>query len=279
VKIGFRQISIIILIILVVGLYGCDQVSEPMENTQESPADPCASHQINLTIKPVNGLMRQFVDASDLAFSTPVDQLTIQLAKLQVLRDDMFALDIPDCIAGLKTDGLQYMDATLELFLVFIEDPYSETVSYKMEVMDLHWEGYLAGLSTSLGATLTPSPTPILIIVEDEPLEETEQIELTATEIPLTSETPSPSNTPTNIVPQILVIAPDGVTVRNGPGADYTFLTVLPEGVVAQATGRNVEEAWIQIALDDVSDGMGWVFSTQVELNIPIAELPVVDSP
>jgi len=279
VKIEYKLFAITMLAVMAIGLFGCNQAPKPVESIPETPPDPCAPQQIIQTSKPIQGLMRQYVDATDLAFSTPVEQLANQLARLQVLRDDLGALDTPECAAGLKTNGLQYMDATLELFIIFMDDPYSETVSYKLEVMNLHWDDYLAELSSLLGATLTPSPTPILIIVEEATQEESEQVAVIPTEIPSATETPAPSNTSTNFVPQIVVLAADGVTVRNGPGADFIFLTILPEGSVAQATGRNVEEAWIQIILDDASTEVGWVFSSQVELNIPIADLPIVDTP
>jgi len=264
---------------MVVGLIGCSQISQPTESIPEATPDPCAPQQIHHTIKPVHRLVRKFADTTDLAFSTPVEQLAPQLAQLEVLRDDVSTLEVLDCAVGLKTDAGQYMDATLELFLLFIEDPYSEDINYKMEVMDLHWENYLETLSSTLGVVLTPSPTPVIIIVEEAPQDEVQQEESVETEAPAVTQTPVSTDTPTEIIPQIVVQAADGVTVRSGPGADFAFLAVLPQGSIAPATGRNVEEAWVQISFDDAADGVGWVFATQVELNFPIADLPIVNTP
>lgn len=71
----------------------------------------------------------------------------------------------------------------------------------------------------------------------------------------------------------------DFVRVRSGPSTYfYPELTVLLAGQQAPAIGRSPGGDWIQIRVDGVPGGVGWVYAPLVTLS-PGAVLPIVEPP
>ncbi len=63
-----------------------------------------------------------------------------------------------------------------------------------------------------------------------------------------------------------MVIAPDQVNVRSGPGANYDRIGVLAAGQRAPALGRSPGGDWIQIVYPGVRGNVGWVYAYNVSL-------------
>jgi len=86
-----------------------------------------------------------------------------------------------------------------------------------------------------------------------------------------------PTVTGTPLGPMIVV--PDQVNVRSGPGTEYELIGVLIAGQQAPAIGRSVGGDWIQILYPGVPGNVAWVYSPFVVLDPPGATLPIVEPP
>ena len=264
--------------LLAIIVTSCDQLQTETPLPPSATQDICDPNNIQVNLNPIHGTIRQFVDISDIAYSAPIEQLNPLIAKLQVLRDNFEVSEIPECLKKLHREGLAYMDSSLEMFMIFLNDPYSESVNLKLEIIDIRWENYLFELSSAYGIPLTPSPTPIIIMIEGVPEGSDSEAIPTVTFAP--TETPGPTDTPvpTEIIPEVSITT-DGVTVRGGPGADYAFLLNLAEGSIVQALGRNEEGNWIKVLIAYENIDTGWVFASQVTLNVPVDDLEITSIP
>jgi uncharacterized protein YraI len=86
-----------------------------------------------------------------------------------------------------------------------------------------------------------------------------------------------PTVTGTPLGPMIVV--PDQVNVRSGPGTEYELVGVLIAGQRAPAVGRSFGGDWIQIEYPGVPGNVAWVYSPFVVLDPPGSSLPVVEPP
>ncbi len=75
-----------------------------------------------------------------------------------------------------------------------------------------------------------------------------------------------------------MVIAPDQVNVRSGPGTNYERIGVMTAGQRLPALGRSPGGDWIQIVYPGVPGNVGWVYSYNVSLE-GAGILPVVEPP
>lgn len=75
-----------------------------------------------------------------------------------------------------------------------------------------------------------------------------------------------------------LVIAPDQVNVRSGPGTNYDRIGVMTAGQRLPALGRSPGGDWIQIVYPGVPGNVGWVYSYNVTLE-GVGILRVVEPP
>ena len=76
-----------------------------------------------------------------------------------------------------------------------------------------------------------------------------------------------------------LVVVPEQVNVRTGPGTEYELIGVLIAGQTAPAIGRTAGGDWIQVAYAGVPNNIAWVYSPFVVLDPPGAFLPIVEPP
>lgn len=63
-----------------------------------------------------------------------------------------------------------------------------------------------------------------------------------------------------------MVIAPDQVNVRSGPGTNYDRIGVMTAGQRLPALGRSPGGDWIQIVYPGVPGNVGWVYAYNVSL-------------
>ncbi len=73
---------------------------------------------------------------------------------------------------------------------------------------------------------------------------------------------PTVTSTPSGPV----VIAPDQVNVRSGPGTNYDRIGVMTAGQRLPALGRSPGGDWIQIVYPGVPGNVGWVYAYNVSL-------------
>ncbi|MEW6568710.1 MAG: SH3 domain-containing protein [Chloroflexota bacterium] len=87
------------------------------------------------------------------------------------------------------------------------------------------------------------------------------------------------TSTPTGPV----VIAPDQVNVRDGPGTNYDRIGVMVAGQRLPALGRSPGGDWIQIVYPGVPGNLGWVYAYNVSLEgagiLPVVEPPPLPTP
>jgi hypothetical protein len=80
-----------------------------------------------------------------------------------------------------------------------------------------------------------------------------------------------------------MIIVPDQVNVRLGPGTEYDKVGVLIAGQEAPALGRSPGGDWIQIEYPGVPDNIAWVYASFVVLEsaqmLPIVEIPPTPTP
>jgi len=126
-KLDFKLLFFSIFIWLFIPGCNPEQVETPV--SPSPTVDVCGPENITASLNPIHGMIREFNDAADIAFSAPIEQLNPPVARLQVLRDNFSIIDNSECLPDLHREGLQYMDATLELFQIFLDDPYAETVN------------------------------------------------------------------------------------------------------------------------------------------------------
>jgi len=75
-----------------------------------------------------------------------------------------------------------------------------------------------------------------------------------------------------------IVIVPDLVNVRLGPGTEYDKIGVLIAGQQAPAVGRSAGGDWIMIVYPSQFDEYAWVYSRYVVLE-PNQLLPIIEPP
>lgn len=91
---------------------------------------------------------------------------------------------------------------------------------------------------------------------------------------------------PTGSIPTVtgtpvgpLIVVPEQVNVRTGPGTEYEQVGVLIAGQTAPAIGRTAGGDWIQIEYRGVPNEIAWIYSPFVLLDPPGAFLPIIEPP
>jgi len=64
------------------------------------------------------------------------------------------------------------------------------------------------------------------------------------------------------------------LNMRQGPGVQYSVITVLPRGQLVNLLGRNNGATWVKVSLP--SGAQGWISASYLATTYPLASLPVV---
>jgi uncharacterized protein YraI len=76
-----------------------------------------------------------------------------------------------------------------------------------------------------------------------------------------------------------MIIVPDEVNVRLGPGTNYDKVGVLIAGQEAPALGRSSGGEWIKIIYPGVAGNVAWVYAPFVVLDSSQQLLPIIEPP
>jgi hypothetical protein len=76
-----------------------------------------------------------------------------------------------------------------------------------------------------------------------------------------------------------MIVVPDEVNVRLGPGTNYDKVGVLIAGQEAPALGRSSGGEWIQILYPGVPGNIAWVYAPFVVLDSSQQLLPIIEPP
>jgi heat shock protein HslJ len=119
------------------------------------------------------------------------------------------------------------------------------------------------------------APPPGVTVIPTDPVQATQPPQSTAP--PVILPTPEPQD------PVAVVIAPDGVNLRSGPGTDYNILGAAAFGTSGEVIGRSQDNLWWVINVPGVAGNQGWAFSAYVDVtnadNVPVIPNPPTPTP
>jgi hypothetical protein len=111
-------------------------------------------------VQPVNDLMREFNDASQSVSSVQAEQLPELISNLQRIRRDAEDVQIPACLAALKTHQLNHMNLMIQTLLSLASGADQETLDSGLGEARQEYDLYSLEIVRLLGITLAPiTPT------------------------------------------------------------------------------------------------------------------------
>ena len=132
------------------------QVETSSTGTTSAANDPCASQNLPTTVQPINDLMREFDDASQLAANMPAQQLPEVISNLQRIRRDAEDAQIPACLGTLKTHQLNHMNLMIQTLLAFVGGADQQALTSGLERARQEHDLYSLEIVRLLGITLAP---------------------------------------------------------------------------------------------------------------------------
>ena len=132
------------------------QAETSSTETISAADDPCASQNLPSTVQPINDLMREFDDASQLAANLPSQQLPEVISNLQRIRRDAEDVQIPACLGTLKTHQLNHMNLMIETLLAFVGGADQQALTTGLERARQEHDLYSLEIVRLLGITLAP---------------------------------------------------------------------------------------------------------------------------
>ena len=125
-------------------------------STLRPDQDPCSSENIPTAVQPINDLMREFDDASQLASNLPAPQLPEVISNLQRIRRDTEDAPIPTCLLTLKAHELNHMNLMIQTLLAFMGGANQEELNNGLEMARKEHDLYSLEIVRLLGVTLAP---------------------------------------------------------------------------------------------------------------------------
>jgi hypothetical protein len=132
------------------------QTEIPATGTTSPDEDPCSPQNMPTTVQPINDLMREFEDASQLASNLPAQQLPEVISNLQRIRRDTEDVRIPACLGTLKTHQLNHMNLMIQTLLAFVGGADQEALNGGLDRARKEHELYSLEIVRLLGITLAP---------------------------------------------------------------------------------------------------------------------------
>jgi hypothetical protein len=132
------------------------QIETPATVTTRLDEDPCSPQSMPTTVQPINDLMREFEDASQLASNLPVQQLPEVILNLQRIRRNTEDVQIPACLATLKTHQLNHMNLMIQTLLAFVGGANREALNNGLDLARKEHDLYSLEIVRLLGITLAP---------------------------------------------------------------------------------------------------------------------------
>lgn len=151
-----------LLLLCFIFLSACGNRNQPIATqpaadvTSASSDDPCSSKNLPTTIQGVDDLMREFDDASQRAANLPAPELPDVISNLQRIRRDAEDVQIPPCLATLKTHQLNHMNLTIQTLIAFVGGANQETLKNGLDLARKEHDLYSLEIVRLLGITLAP---------------------------------------------------------------------------------------------------------------------------
>jgi len=218
-----------------------------------STPDLCSSENLPGAAAKVNKLMREFDDYSSLASNTPQSQLVVIIPEMQRILREAEDQTLPACMQNLKGMQLAHMQIVIQTLMAFMSSSDVNLVNAGIsQARELHGQ-YDIELARLLGITLVPRPT-----------------QAPAGATPQSNELPPSAALVTNP-------GPNSVNLRSAPGLDAPEAAVLAASASTVALGRSADDQWIMVEIPGQPGQAAWLYSTLVQLSVPIAQLPIVN--
>ncbi|MBX3047722.1 MAG: SH3 domain-containing protein [Anaerolineales bacterium] len=205
--------------------------------------------------------LREFDDVRQLAINVPRVEISNQIREMQSIRRGVEELVVPSCLGELKRLETVYMDRVIDILLGFVGGAESSLVLQGLEGTSEMRAQVEEEMILLRGSTLTPSPTSF---------ELSQVIPVTgtkATSVAVATETP--------LIIYAHVSHSGGVNLRQGPGVNYTFWTILQPGVEVLVLGASQDHEWLLVQTLDVEPEIGWVFLPLMSLPVEVQTLPL----
>lgn len=112
------------LVIVAGGLYaGLPFITEAL--------DPCSQAKIAPVRAEMGEVAQHFDDTNRLGNQTSRGSLPPVIAELQSIRRDAKAVEVPECMAEMKSAMLDYMDAEIDAYITFLDPDVADATLYK----------------------------------------------------------------------------------------------------------------------------------------------------
>ena len=155
----FLYLFLLIFVTACGGQPAATQVETPVSPTSSPNEDPCSPQNLPNTVQPINDLMREFEDASQLASNLPAQQLPQVISDLQRIRRDTEDVQIVACLTTLKTHQLNHMNLMIQTLLAFVGGANQEELTNGLEMARKEHDLYSLEIIRLLGVTLAPITT------------------------------------------------------------------------------------------------------------------------
>lgn len=150
-----KKLALQLLPLFLLILSGCGRVPNT-PNTLPASDDPCSTQNLPNTVRDINDLMRHFDDTSAQVAGISIQELPGVISELQRIRRDAEDLQIPACLATLKTHQLNHMNLTIQALLAFIGGADQQTLNTGLEQARQEHDLYALEIVRLLGITLAP---------------------------------------------------------------------------------------------------------------------------
>ena len=147
------------LILLITGSCGRQPLATqpgPLAANTAPVDDPCSTQNLPTTVQGLNDLMREFDDASQSISSTPAQQLSQVISKLQRIRREVEDSQIPACLGELKTHQLNHMNLVIQALIAFVGGASQDELKAGLENARKEHDLYSLEIVRLLGITLAP---------------------------------------------------------------------------------------------------------------------------
>lgn len=137
---------------------GASPTVEP--NVPTSTPDPCASENLEQSIKQVNDHMREFTDAYQLASNVAKEQVPPIISDMQRIRRAAEDQRVPACLAELQTHQLAYMNTLIDVMLAFVNGTDTSSLSEGLTKAQNEYDLYTMEVASLLGIEATATAVP-----------------------------------------------------------------------------------------------------------------------
>lgn len=126
-----------------------------------STPDPCATENLETTIKAVNDLMREFDDTSQLASNLSREQVPNSISEMQRIRRAAEDQIVPICLVTLKKYQIAHMNSVINTMLAFVGGADSNTLNTGLAQARQEHDLYTLEIVKLLGITPNSVSPPV----------------------------------------------------------------------------------------------------------------------